>query len=114
MNDGNFPPRTPPGRPESPWAEDPQNRPMHHVDRQQFALEQQMMEAKLEIIRAHRQQKEARVSRLVTFLFVFAAAGLVFYVLDAKGYGPKVSILSSVAVIVVIGTWWAYRKPYGA
>jgi Flp pilus assembly protein TadB len=75
-------------------------------------LEQQMMEAKLEIFRARRQQNEARISRLVTFLFVFVAAGAVFYVLDAGGYGPKVSIGSSCAVIVLIGTWWAYRKPY--
>ena len=105
MNDGNFPRRNP---------DAPKNEAISHVERQQYALEQQMMEAKLEIIRAHRQQKEARVSRLVTFLFVFAAAGLVFYELDSKGYPPKVSILSSVAVIVIIGTWWAYRKPYGA
>ncbi len=82
------------------------------TERRQYALEVKMMEAKLEIIRAHRQQREARLSRTVILLFVFVLAGLVFYWLDAKGFSPKVSILSSIAVIVLVGTWWAYRKPY--
>jgi Flp pilus assembly protein TadB len=100
---GDFPP---------PGPDAPSSEPMRQVDRQQYALEQQMMEAKLEIIRSHRQQKEARVSRVVFFIFVFAAAGLVAYVMDAKGYSPQASIGSCVATIVIIGTWWAYRKPY--
>jgi Flp pilus assembly protein TadB len=112
VNDGNF--RRPP--PDDHWNMD-QHAPtapstMSEVQRRQVALEQQMMEAKLEIIRSRRQQNEARVSRVVMFLFVFAAAGLTCYVLDKKGYDPRVSIVAPIAVLVVIGTWWVYRKPY--
>jgi Flp pilus assembly protein TadB len=112
MNDGNF--RRQP--PDDHWNIDQhataESSTMTEVQRRQHSLEQQMMEAKLEIIRASRQQKEARVSRVVTFIFVFVAAGAVFYGLEAKGVDFKVSAMSSIGVIVVVGTWWAYRKPY--
>jgi hypothetical protein len=35
-------------------------------------------------------------------------------VLDHKGYSPQTSILGCVLTIVVIGGWWAFRKPYGS
>jgi hypothetical protein len=71
-----------------------------------------MMEARLEIIRSYRQQREARVSRLVTFLFVFAAAMAVFYGLEAKGVDWWICAVSSIGTLVAIGAWWAFRKPY--
>jgi hypothetical protein len=98
----------PPGRDPDPKA----GGSLNEVERRQYALQQQMMEAKLEIIRSHRQQKEARVSRVVFFVFVFGASALVAFVMDAKGYTPAQSIGSCVVVLVVIGTWWIYRKPY--
>jgi hypothetical protein len=85
---------------------------MDSTEKQRYLLEQQVMEARLEIIRGHRHQREAQFSRVINFVFVFVAAGLVAFVLDAKGCRPIVSIGGSVAVIVVVGAWWAYRKPY--
>jgi len=85
---------------------------MTEVQRRQASLEQQMQEAKLEIIRARRQQKEAQVSRVVMFFFVFVAATAVFYVLQAKGVDFKTSALCSIGTLVAIGAWWVYRKPY--
>jgi hypothetical protein len=81
------------------------------VLRQQARLEQQMNEAKLEIFRTHRQQRESTVGRRFSFLMVFALSALVAYVLDHKGYSPQISILGCVLTIVLVGTWWAYRKP---
>jgi len=84
------------------------------VARRQARIEQQMMESKLEIMRSHRQQRESTVNRRFTFLLVFAMSGGVAYVLDHKGYSPQTSILGCVLTIVVIGGWWAFRKPYGS
>jgi Flp pilus assembly protein TadB len=85
---------------------------MHPEARQQFMLEQRMLEAKLEAMRSQRDQRTGQVSRVMNLFFVFAIAGGVAFLLDAKGYSPKVSILSSVVTLVVIAAWWAYRKPY--
>jgi hypothetical protein len=83
------------------------------VAQKQARLEQMKMEAQLEIMRSHRQQRESTVNRRFTFLLVFALSGGVAYVLDHKGYSPQTSILGCVLTIVVIGGWWAFRKPYG-
>jgi hypothetical protein len=77
-------------------------------------LEQQAMEAKLEILKTHRQQRESAVSRRLMFVLVFGFAAAVAYGLDAKGCSPQVSILGCVLTIVIVGGWWAYRKPYGS
>ena len=72
------------------------------------------MESTLEIMRSHRQQRESGVNRRFTFILVFALSGGVAYVLDHKGYSPEVSIAGCVLTIVVVGGWWAFRKPYGS
>jgi hypothetical protein len=82
------------------------------VARRQMRLEQQMMESKLEIMRSHRQQRESAVNRRFTFLLVFGLSGFVAFALDHKGYSPQTSILGCVLTIVVVGGWWAFRKPY--
>jgi hypothetical protein len=83
------------------------------VAQKQARLEQMKMEAQLEIMRSHRQQRESTVNRRFTFLLVFALSAGVAYVLDHKGYSPQTSILGCVLTIVVVGGWWAFRKPYG-
>ncbi len=106
---------TPDGSPPSPPDDGgPPRQPerMHPEARQQFMLEQRMLEAKLEAMRSQRDQRTGQVSRVMNLFFVFAIAGGVAFLLDAKGYSPKVSILSSVVTLVVIAAWWAYRKPY--
>lgn len=82
------------------------------VARRQARLEQQMMESKLEIMRSHRQQRESTVNRRFTFLLVFALSGAVAWMLDHRGAKPEISVLGCVLTIVVVGGWWAYRKPY--
>ncbi len=83
------------------------------VARRQMRLEQQMMEAKLEIMGSVRRQRESAVNRRFTFILVFALAGGVAYALDHKGYSPEISIIGCVLTIVVVGGWWISRKPYG-
>jgi hypothetical protein len=103
----------PPSRPRPPADPDPPPPSgMHPETRQQYALEQRMMEAKLEAMRSNRDRRTGQVSRVMNLFFVFALAGGVAFLLDAKGYGPKVSILSSIVTLVVVAAWWAYRKPY--
>ena len=80
------------------------------VARQKARLEQQMLEAKLEILRSHRQRREAAVSRRFSFLLVFALSGFVAFVLDRRGWSPAVSVLGCVLTIVTVGVFWAYRK----
>lgn len=80
--------------------------------REQYMLEQRMMEAKLEAMRSHREQKTARVGRVVNLFLVFAVAGGIAFLLDAKGYSPQVSIGSSIVTLVIVAAMWAYRKPY--
>jgi len=82
------------------------------VARRQARLEQQAMEAKLQIMRSHREQRESTVNRRFSFVLVFALSAGVAYVLDHKGYSPQTSILGCVLTIVVVGGWWAFRKPY--
>lgn len=96
-----------------PPAPPPQPQDPREVALRQARLEQQAMEAKLDILHMHRRQRESAVSRRFMFVLVFAFAGAVAYVLDAKGYSPQVSILGCVLTIVIVGAWWAYRKPYG-
>jgi hypothetical protein len=90
---------------------EPQRDPAE-VARHQMRLEQQMMEAHLEIMQTHRKQRESRVNRWFTFIMVFALSAGVAYALDRKGYGPEVSIMGCVGTIVVVGGWWAFRKTY--
>ena len=104
------PPRTPEAPPRDPDAPPPSQ--MHPDVRQQYALEQRMLEAKLEAIRAQSNRRTGQVSRVMNLFFVFAIAGGIAFLLDARGYSPKVSILSSIVTLVVIATIWAYRKPY--
>jgi Flp pilus assembly protein TadB len=80
--------------------------------REQYALEQRMLEARLEAMRSHRERRTGQVSRVMNLFFVFAIAGGVAFLLDAKGYSAKVSILASIVTLVVISAFWAYRKPY--
>jgi VanZ family protein len=79
------------------------------VARRQARLEQQMMEAKLEIYRTSREQRESTVKRRLNFFLVFALSVSVAYVLDHKGYSAQTSILGFVLSIVVLGGWWAFR-----
>jgi Flp pilus assembly protein TadB len=108
--DGNPPPPPRSGRPVDPDAPPPDS--MHPEVREQYALEQRMLEARLEAMRSNRDRRTGQVSRVMNLFFVFAIAGGVAFLLDAKGYSPKVSILSSIVTLVVIAGWWAYRKPY--
>jgi len=96
--------------PHDPDAPPPSS--MNPETMKQMRLEQMMLEAKLEEMRAHRNRRTGQVSRVVNLFFVFAIAGAVAFLLDARGYSAKVSILSSVVTLVVIAAWWAYRKPY--
>jgi Flp pilus assembly protein TadB len=104
------PPSPPGATPPDPDA--PRPEAMHPDARQQYAMDQRMMEAKLEALRSHRERRTGQVSRVMNLFFVFAIAGAIAFLLDAKGYSPKVSIMSSVITLVVISAWWAYRKPY--
>jgi hypothetical protein len=108
--DGNPPPTPRSGPQIDPDA--PRPDAMHPEVREQYALEQRMLEAKLEAMRSNRDRRTGQVSRVMNLFFVFAIAGGVAFLLDAKGYSPKVSILSSIVTLVVIAGWWAYRKPY--
>src|ERR1700734_4056075 len=98
--------------PPHPDPDAPPPSQMHPEVRQQYVLEQRMMEAKLEAMRSNRNRRTGQVSRVMNLFFVFAIAGGVAFLLDAKGYSPKVSILSSIVTLVVVAAWWAYRKPY--
>jgi Flp pilus assembly protein TadB len=102
----------PPSRPRPPDPDAPPPSAMHPDTRQEYVLEQRMMEAKLEAMRSNRNRRTGQVSRVMNLFFVFAIAGGVAFLLDAKGYSPKVSILSSIVTLVVVAAWWAYRKPY--
>ncbi len=95
----------PPPTPENP--QDPAE-----VARRQMRLEQQMMEARLDILQTARKQKESGIRRTAGFLLVFLFSGLVAWALDHKGKPPEVSIGGAVLTIVVVGTWFAYRKTY--
>ncbi len=106
------PPRPGEMSPGSPGPDAPRAEGMHPEARRQYALEQQMMEAKLEAMRSHRQQSQARVGRVVNLLLVFAIAGAVEYYLLSTGVSGKNAVLAAVGTLVVLSAWWAYRKPY--
>jgi Flp pilus assembly protein TadB len=82
------------------------------VARRQARLEQQMLEARLEILQSHRKQRESTQSRRLNFFLVFALSAAVAWIVDRKGYPPQIVIGSAVVTIVVFGGWWAFRKPY--
>lgn len=100
------------GRPPPPDPDAPRPEGMHPDTRKEYMLEQRMLEAKLEAMRANTNKRTGQVSRVMNLFFVFAIAGGVAFLLDARGYSAKVSILSSVVTLVVVAAFWAYRKPY--
>ncbi len=103
----NYQPLPPPTNKQEPTKEqDPAE-----VARRQARLEQQMQEARVEILRTHRMQKESTSSRRMSFFLVFGLATAVAWIVDHKGYPPQVVIGSCVVTIVVVGSWWAFKKP---
>jgi hypothetical protein len=95
-------PPTPPPPPRDP----------NDVAMKQARLEIQMNEAKLEIIRSHRHQRESAVNRRFTFIVIFALSMGIAYIMDHKGYSPQMSVLGFLVVFCGVGGWWTFRKPY--
>jgi len=75
-------------------------------------LEQQVYESRIEILRTQRERRESTQSRRITFFLVFGLSAAVAWILDHKGYPPQISIGGCVVTLVVVGTWWAFRKGY--